>query len=306
MNIKTALAAFVAAITIAPAVFAQEEKKDYTGKDWGDGPLGKAEVYMDIGAVLPDSVEAKKAPQGFALYKKYGFSVHDKGQVVVVDLNKKSYAGTFQLPGNPYHCNNAVFGPFKATKKSDFPLLYVSECVSPDRACNVYDISISGGKFSARQVQRIVYTGEDVRLATDWFVDREGGFIYTYAMSSDKKGFIRITKFRLPSLSDSDSDGNVVLTEKDRLSWFDFDKMNIAQGSFYHNGEIYLPEGAPGFFCQINCLDASSGEYIQTKSLEDLKIYEPESLDIKGKWIYLNCHNCEDTRHNTIVRIRLK
>ena len=287
-----------AALLPAVMVCGQEKKAaDRLGKDWGKGPVGDSTFVMDVADLVPDSVQLRSSTQGFAMWGRYGFSLRDKGQVVIVDLKKKKFINTFKLEGNSSHCNNAVFGVEKFDRNSRFPLLYISECVSGERACNVTDISLTG----ARTVQRIIYTGKDIRFAQDWFVDRKGGFLYSYGMH-DK--VIRISKFKLPKLSDSNEEGVVCLDEDDVISYFDFDKMRIAQGSFYDGGLIYLPEGSAGWFAQLNVLDAETGEYIQTVSLEPLGM-EPESLDIHGKWLYMAFHNIHDSRHTTIYKFRL-
>lgn len=284
-------------LSLLVAVAASAQKKDMLGKDWGKGPVGDSTFVLDIGAIVPDSIPLRSSAQGFAKWGRYGFSFRDKGQVVIVDLKKKTFVNTFKMEGNNSHCNNAVFGVEKFDRKSRFPVIYVSECVSGERACNVTDISLTGSRI----VQRIVYKGDDIKFAQDWFVDRKGKFLYSYGMH-DK--VIRISKFKLPKLSDSNEEGLVILTEKDVIDYFDFDKMRIAQGSFYDGGLIYLPEGSAGWYAQLNVLDAKTGEYLQTVSLEPLGM-EPESLDIHGKWMYMAFHNIKDARHTTIYRFRL-
>ena len=275
-----------------------QDKPDKLGKDWGTGPVADSSFVIDLGAVTPEDVLLKSSAQGFAVWGRYGFSLRDKGQVVVFDLRKKEYVSSFKIEGNSSHCNNAVFGVEKFNRKSKFPLLYVSECVSPERACNVTDISLNG----AKTVQKIIYTGKDIKFAQDWFVDRKGKFLYSYGMH-DK--CIRISKFRLPRLSDSDEEGRVYLDEDDVLSYFDTDKIRIAQGSFYNDGLIYLPEGTAGWFAQLNVLDAKTGDYLQSVSLEPIGM-EPESLDIHGRWMYMQFNNIKDWRHTTVYRFRLK
>lgn len=279
------------------AVSLAQDKADRLGKDWGAGPVGDSTFVVDLATIVPDSVQLKSSPQGFAVWGRYGFSLRDKGQVVVFDIRKNKFISTFNIEGNGSHCNNAVFGAERFDRKSRFPLLYVSECVSPTRACNVVDISLDG----ARTVQKIIYRGKDIRFAQDWFVDRKGKYLYSYGMH-DK--IIRISRFRLPKLSDSDEEGRVYLDEEDVISHFDIDRIRIAQGSFFHDGLIYLPEGSAGWFAQLNVLDGETGEYLQSVSLEPLRM-EPESLDIHGKWLYMQFNSIKNWRHTTVYKFRL-
>ena len=89
------------------------------------GPELTPEFVCDLGKLTPDNVKVKGATQGFAIWGKYGFVFHDKGQCVVIDMKKNKFVSTFMLEGNKSHCNNASFG---VEKGSEFPLLYISGC----------------------------------------------------------------------------------------------------------------------------------------------------------------------------------
>lgn len=74
------------------------------------GPELTPEFVCDLGTLTPDNVKVKGATQGFAIWGKYGFVFHDKGQCVVIDMKKNKFVSTFMLEGNKSHCNNASFG----------------------------------------------------------------------------------------------------------------------------------------------------------------------------------------------------
>ena len=115
-----------------------------------DDLLGKLECVMNVEDILHAQVEINGTTQGFAIYGRYAFSMHDKGQCVIIDLKRNRFVNTFVIEGNTGHCNNASFGVERYSKKSQFPLLYVTECRG-ERACYVNDITTEG----ARLVQKI-------------------------------------------------------------------------------------------------------------------------------------------------------
>ena len=51
--------------------------------------LGELEQYINVADLLPDNVDVQGATQGFAIHGHYGFSMHDKGQCVIIDLKRK-------------------------------------------------------------------------------------------------------------------------------------------------------------------------------------------------------------------------
>ena len=74
------------------------------------GPELTPEFVCDLGKLTPDNVKVKGATQGFAIWGKYGFVLHDKGQCVIIDMKKNKFVSSFKLDGNKSHCNNASFG----------------------------------------------------------------------------------------------------------------------------------------------------------------------------------------------------
>ena len=184
------------------------------------GPELTPEFVCDLGKLTPDNVKVKGATQGFAICGKYGFVFHDKGQCVVIDMKKNKFVSTFMLEGNKSHCNNASFG---VEKGSEFPLLYISGCKG-DHCCYVTDITLDGGTI----VQKLFHTGEGYTGSFDWFIDRKNKIIYTYGSSGEMRKLIK--KFRLPTLKDSDENGEVHLTQDDALDEFYVPGIKIYQG----------------------------------------------------------------------------
>ena len=96
MRVFITLALLLASLTVA----AQTTKQ----------PLGQVEHVCDVSVLLPADVEVAGSTQGFAIHGNYAFSMHDKGQCVIIDLKKLRFVGTFQVDGNTGHCNNSSFG----------------------------------------------------------------------------------------------------------------------------------------------------------------------------------------------------
>ena len=166
--------------------------------------LDEAEIFADVAELLPENVQVNGSTQGFAIYGRYAFSMHDKGQCVIIDLKQKRFVNTFIIEGNTGHCNNASFGVERYSKQSQFPLLYVTECRG-ERACYVNDISLEGAKI----VQKIFYDGEDITGPADWAVDRRHKLIYLYCTVGNAR---TLKWFTLPRLADSDARGEVHLS----------------------------------------------------------------------------------------------
>ena len=154
-------------------------------------PAFEGEQYIDTSTIIDTTaVTIEGSSQGLALWGRYAFSLHDKGQCVVLDLKRRRFISTFQLEGHDSHCNNASFGVERYSRRSKFPLLYVSECRG-DRACYVTDISTEGSRI----VQTIIYTDDDCTGPMDWCVDRRNKILYGYCTIDGERTFRR---FRLP------------------------------------------------------------------------------------------------------------
>lgn len=260
-------------------------------------PLGKAKLYANVAELLPDSVEVKGSTQGFAIYGRYGFSVHDKGECVVIDLKRKRFISKFTLEGNTGHCNNASFGVERYSEESPFPLLYVTECRG-ERACYVNDVTLTG----SRMVQKICYDGNDATGPADWAVDRANRLIYFYCTVNN----IRTLKwFALPRLADSDSRGEVHLTDEDALGSVTAGDITIPQGSLIHRGRAYLPDGIPPRPTRLHVTDIKSGASLTTIDLSHTGL-EPEGVAVRRRWLYLSYHTPRNARANVIYRLKIK
>ena len=134
--------ALTVALTFGFVTLAQEYK----------GPELKPEFVCDLGQLTPENVKVKGSTQGLAIWGKYGFVLHDKGQCVIIDIKKNRFVSTFKLEGNTSHCNNASFG---VEKGSRFPLLYISGCKG-DHCCYVTDITLDGSRI----VQKLFHLGD--------------------------------------------------------------------------------------------------------------------------------------------------
>lgn len=258
------------------------------------GPELTPEFVCDLGKLTPDNVKVKGATQGFAIWGKYGFVFHDKGQCVVIDMKKNKFVSTFMLEGNKSHCNNASFG---VEKGSEFPLLYISGCKG-DHCCYVTDITLDGGTI----VQKLFHTGEGYTGSFDWFIDRKNKIIYTYGSSGEMRKLIK--KFRLPTLKDSDENGEVHLTQDDALDEFYVPGIKIYQGSVLNGHYAYLGDGYPPHDRLLHVVDMQAKKVVKTVNLNDLH-HEPEGLAIKGRWLYMVMHVSRQGRNGQVYRFRI-
>ena len=280
---------FVAALTVALVLGLTALAQEYRG------PELKPELVCELGKITPDDVKIKGATQGFAIHGKYGFVLHDKGQCVVIDLKKNKFVSTFMLEGNTSHCNNASFGVEKGIM---FPLLYISGCKG-DHCCYVTDITLDGSRI----VQKLFHTGEGYTGSFDWFIDRKNKIIYTYGSSGEMRKLVK--KFRLPTLKDSDENGEVHLTQEDVLDEFYVPGIKIYQGSVIKGRYAYLGDGYPPHDRLLHVLDMDAKKFVKTVNLNDLH-HEPEGVDIKGKWLYMVLHVSRQPRDGQIYRFRIK
>lgn len=258
--------------------------------------VGPMELFLNVAEILPDDVEVEGSTQGFAIHGRYGFSVHDRGQCVIIDMKRRSFVATYTLEGNTGHCNNASFGVERYDSKSKFPLLYVTECRG-DRVCYVNDISLTG----SRLVQTIHYDGDEITGPADWFVDARTRRIYLYCTIGTLR-WIKI--FPLPRLADSDSNGEVHLRAEDSIGSLPAGDISIPQGSHRHDRYIFLPSGIPPRPTALNITDALTGETYPSIDLSHLGL-EPEGVAMRRGWLYLSFHTPRDVRANVIYRMKV-
>ncbi len=260
-------------------------------------PLGKARFVCNVDDLLPSDIQIKGSTQGFAIYGGYAFSMHDKGECVILDIKRKKYINSFVVEGNTGHCNNASFGTEFYSRESQFPLFYVTECRG-ERACYVNDITLQ----DSRLVQKIFYMGDEIAGPCDWAVDAEQKLLYLYCTIDNQR---TLMWFSLPRLSDSDNKGEVHLYPKDALGSISAGDIKIPQGSLIAGDYIFLTEGVPPRHTALNVIDRHSAQRLMHLDLTEMGI-EPEGIAIYRGWIYLSLHTPRKPRHNIIYRFRLR
>ena len=114
-----------------------------------------------------------------------------------------------------------------------------------------------------------------------------------------------IKKFRLPTLEDSDKNGEVHLTQKDVIEEFTVKGIRIYQGSTMKGRYAYLADGYPPHDRVLHVADMKEKKLVKSIDLNDLK-YEPEGLTIKGKWLYMAMHVKKQPRDSQIYRFKIK
>jgi acid phosphatase (class A) len=264
----------------------------------GFPPL-KPEFVCDFADWTPAEEEVTGSTQGFAMQGNYAFVLHDKGRLCIFDMKKKKMVANYLLEGNSSHCNNACFGVEKASRRSQFPLLYIASC-GGENCCYVTDVSLKGSQI----VQKIYYTGTDYAGTIDWCLDAENGIIYTYGGRNG--GYKLLKKFRLPKLADSDANGEVHLTDADVLDVTRIDKgINIWQGSIVRGRYAYLPDGYAPHDLLLHVVDLKEKRIVLSRDLYDLKD-EPEGICLTDDYAYVVFHTAGEPRHSKLWRFTLK
>ncbi len=256
------------------------------------------DLVLEYDKVLPQDLKVKGPVQGFAISGDYGFSLRNRGMCVVLNMKDNSYVNSFMIEElGKAHCNNAGFGKEKFSKESEFPLLYITECMGK-RCCYVTDITKEGAKV----VQKIFYDADEFKVAMDWVVDAKNGFIYIYGGKHFGKKYLK--KLPLPKLSDSDANGEVHFTKEDILQEIEIDGLAIAQGSKIHKGKAYLPDGCSREGNKLHVIDLKTGKKVAVYYYKD-QLNEPEGLDFKGNRLYTVFHPVKKhMRHSMIYKTR--
>ena len=260
----------------------------------------KPEFVCDFADWTPEDVTVEGSTQGLAISGDYAFVMHHGGMCCVFNLKKKAFVSAFMMDGNRSHCNNAAFGVEKATPSSQFPLLYVSECGGATSSCFVSDVTTTG----SRLVQKILFKGSGFPAAIDWGLDRDNGFIYAYGgLNGD---FKILKKFRLPKLSDSDENGEVILTDADVLDEIRIEEgINIWQGSYEMGRYAFLPDGYDPYDLLLHVVDLQDKKIVRTVDLKEL-VDEPEGVDRQGDWLYVVFNTTSQPRHSKLWRFSLR
>ena len=259
--------------------------------------VGELERLLNVNDLLPQHIEINGTTQGFAIYGRYAFSMHDKGQCVIIDLKRNRFVNTFIIEGNTGHCTNASFGVERYSRKSQFPLFYVTECRG-ERACYVNDITTEG----ARLVQKIFYDGEEITGPCDWVVDAARKRIYLYCTI----GSLRWLKwFPLPRLADSDDKGEVHLQAEDALGSIPAGDIAIPQGSHIYKDVIFLPDGVPSRgVLRLHASNVVSGKKLMNLDLSSIGL-EPEGVATHRGYLYISFHTPRKNRDNVIYRTKI-
>ena len=273
---------------------AQEEFRRVSGI-----PPLKPEFVCDFADWTPENEIVTGSTQGFAMYGRYAFVLHDKGRLCIFDMKKQKMVANYMLEGNTSHCNNACFGVEKASSRSQFPLLYIASC-GGENCCYVTDVNLKGSQI----VQKIFYTGTDYAGTIDWCLDAENGFIYTYGGRNGDYKLLK--KFRLPRLADSDDNGEVHLTDADVLDVTRIDTgINIWQGSIVRGRFAYLPDGYAPHDLLLHLVDLQDKKIVLSRNLNDLKD-EPEGICLTDDYAYVVFHTSSEPRHSKLWRFSLK
>ena len=162
----------------------------------------------------------------------------------------------------------------------------------------VTDVSFVG----SRLVQKIFYDGDDITGPCDWLVDREKRLIYLYCTVD---GLRTMKRFRLPLLSESNSQGEVHLTKEDMIMQMSFDGVDIPQGSMTYRDLILLPSGVPTRSkCELHVIDLKQKQNIGCYSLDHIGL-EPEGIAYYRGARYLSFHTPGRPLNNVIYKFRL-
>lgn len=267
----------VAALAAAAEIFAQQPQNS------DPVPQHRQVVNLDEADGVRPRTKGESA-QGMAVWKNRIYALYHGGDCVVYDFKRCRTAGEFVVEAaRGTHCNNASFGVEYAGRKSECPLLYISEC-GGERRCFVVDISARG----ARQVATIRFGGSGIVSYCDWFVDRENRHLYTFGKNTEAG--VTIRRFALPTMAEMEAaGGDLTLGDSDILweSKYPKDYFIITQGSCITGGRIVLPTGYPGKGgCFIHVLDADSGRRIERYCIDDIG-REPEGVCPVGDEIWV-------------------
>lgn len=311
-------AAFLVALALSAAAFAQEEE-----------------------FVVPDRFDASvfiakqgrgRAQQGMEIYGKYIFSLEDGGHVNIYNFKKADgvpVAG-FELassrPDN--HANNAEFGVEKK-KGASFPLLYITNGKVGSEIewkCFVESITKKGSQWTSEIAQTITLDGckgwkeagyTEIFGAPSWLIDRERKELWVFSAiqrttpkvtKHNWENLYVATKFRIPALSEGPE---VILGVDDILAQktFPYD-MGFTQAGCVRDGKIYYCYGVgkrdktrPA---GIRVYDTDSGEIAARYNMREVIDQEPEDIVIKGDWIYLNANtNAKTGETPNIYRVSM-
>jgi hypothetical protein len=136
-------------------------------------------------------------------------------------------------------------------------------------------------------------------LGSPWTViDHENNYMYTYSRNNRgkayNKGTCRISKFRIPSVGESNE---VYLNDEDILDSYEVNfKAPLSQGACIHKGMMYIPQGvSPKDYLWLRVIDLKRKKLVKTidlkkvgfsKEPEGCFIYNDHLMISTGKWIF--------------------
>lgn len=250
--------------------------------------------------------QKKMATQGMDIYKNYLVNCRNQGYAFVYRFDGKNVEklGEFFLESHDIdnHANVASFSRVFYDKKDPMPLLYVSQAARKpwNGYKDVLFVERISPDFSSSKLVQVIYyedRNKDFDYALQWVIDEKGKYLYAYGNTTRDKDIEgnkhRITKFRMPSLEDSNADGMVILHPEDAIENYTiedcgFKFSTIGQGLYVRGNKLYMPVGVgtenyPAYLYVWNlkkrCMEIAV-------NLNDSGMGEPEDMSFyKGKFI---------------------
>ena len=255
--------------------------------------IGNNKFKHSVFKTLPMAVS-----QAMAVYDDYILLftyATNSASAYLYKLSDGTLLATLTLPNSTYkrpHCNAVSFGVTFNSANSILPLMYVSQWDNDSqKGCLVYDISLSGGNYSANLVQAILPTNVATTTRgagqTDWVVDPIGRHIYSIAYllndgaHTAANNKTMITKYKLPAISDG---AEIVLGDADVLDHFDIPVYIYRQDAIFENGRILMLAGVQSSVqanvpCRLVSIDPVAKTRASVVSL-DYANKEPEGIGV--------------------------
>lgn len=232
--------------------------------------------------------------QSAAYYGDYAIFFNNQELVAYLfKWSTQELLATLSVPHGSHrspHCNVASVGVAFASSNSIMPLIYISEWdYDGDKACFVYDLTLSGGTYALRLHQYIKFSGISQSFVgvgyMDMVVDAENNLIYTlsYKTTDPYNGDnTMVAVFDLPDATAGTlTDGEYVVEMADSaiLNSFQLRALPVRQDAKCNGGMIILACGMPNYqrHTHIVVIDPLS-ESIITEIPLGMDNLEPESL----------------------------
>jgi hypothetical protein len=238
------------------------------------------ELYLNY-----SSTSKNLSSQGFAVYDNYAFIMYNSGICDVYDLETKLFVNRLLLGSYmaSNHANVADFGVEYPEGNTEFPAIYISECVAnTQRRCFVESITTSNSKL----IQTISVNSEKVGSGgMNYTIDRENKLLYVLCRAFVNADYFIFTVFHLPLLSDGK---NVILTDNDIVDQYTVSAYPVSQGAFIYRGYMYFLQGISGKSKRaLFIIDLATHQTISIIDLTTLNL-EPEDLYIYKDFLLIN------------------